>query len=323
MEDICRICSNSVGNRRHKTREMMFGARDEFDYVECVRCGTLQIAEIPDLAKYYPKDYFSFGGKQPEIGETFLRRLASKFSGNYLLTGKGIIGHSILNKKPWIRDHFPASLREPFLKIGRNSRILDFGCGSGKLLQSMHYFGFKKLTGADAFIHKDIHYNTGVNIFRKSLEKLDSGFDLIMLHHSFEHLDEPHKSLLQIHRLLDPGKFALIRIPVVSFAWEKYGVDWVQLDPPRHLFLYTERSFRELAESCGFKLESVVYDSTAFQFWGSEQYRQNIPLNDPRSHNGENGSIFSNEQMVEWQAKAETLNSEDRGDQAVFYLRKI
>jgi SAM-dependent methyltransferase len=323
MEDICQICSNINGNRRHKVREMMFGTRDEFDYIECGRCGTLQIAAIPDLSKYYPTDYFSFEAKEPEIGETFLRRLASKLSGNFLLTGNGFIGQAILNKKPWLRDHFPASLTEPILGINKNSRILDLGCGNGKLLQAMHYFGFSDLTGADALIENDINYKTGVKVLRKPIKEIDGIFDLIMLHHSFEHFADPKESLLQIHRLLDGDKFALIRIPVLNFAWEKYGVNWVQLDPPRHLFLYTERSFRELAASCGFKTEKVIYDSSSFQFWGSEQYRLDVPLNDPRSHNGQNGKIFSDREIYEWQKKAEKLNANDLGDQAAFYLQRI
>lgn len=323
MEDICQICSNTDKNRRHRTREMMFGTRDEFEYIECGRCGTLQIATIPDLVKYYPSNYFSFEAKTPEIGETFARRLASKLSGKYLLTGNGFLGRAIINKKPWLRDHFPASLSEPILDIDRNSKILDLGCGNGKLLQAMHYFGFRNLTGADAFLENDIIYETGVKVFRKPIEKLKTTFDLIMLHHSFEHLANPRDSLRQIHSLLDADKFALVRIPIVNFAWEEYGVNWVQLDPPRHLFLYTERSFRELAASCGFKTEKVSYDSSAFQFWGSEQYRRDIPLNDPRSHTGQSGSVFSDSEISIWQEKAERLNAEGRGDQAAFYLRKI
>jgi len=113
-------------------------------------------------------------------------------------------------------------------------------------------------------------------------------------------------------------------MPVVNTAWEEYGVDWVQLDPPRHLFLYTERAFRDLAEGLGFRLEKVVYDSTEFQFWGSEQYRRDIPLNDPRSHNDPaTGTLFSPEAMLAWTARSELLNDQGKGDQACFYLRKI
>jgi predicted SAM-dependent methyltransferase len=144
-----------------------------------------------------------------------------------------------------------------------------------------------------------------------------------MFHHSFEHLEDPDGTLREAHRLLKDNGYMLIRIPVINFAWEKYGVNWVQLDPPRHLFLYTERAFCSLAEKSGFEVEKIIYDSTAFQFWGSEQYLQNIPLNHPTSHlNNDGGTVFSQDQMDKWQSEAEVLNLRGRGDQACFYLRK-
>src|SRR5205085_10674982 len=132
--------------------------------------------------------------------------------------------------------------------------------GTGKPLQVLYQFGFRNLTGADAFIDADIFYPNGVKVYKKSLEELEPAFDLITLNHSFEHLPNPLESLLEIGRLLEKDKFALIRIPIVNFAWEKYGANWVQLDAPRHLFLYTERSFRLLAEKAGFTVEKVIYD---------------------------------------------------------------
>lgn len=327
MDDMtppCRICRNSDNNILHYAREMMFGRRTEFEYVECGACGTVQIAEVPNLAEYYPPDYFSFeSAEEVDLGLGWHRRLGARFAGRHLSGGNSAIGRLILKKKPWIKYHFPASLRVFPVGLNLDSKILDFGCGNGRILQNLHYFGFRDLTGADAFIEKDIVYKTGVNILKRTLSEIEPSFDLIMLHHSFEHFPEPFDSLKQINRLLKKEKYCLIRMPVASYAWEKYGVDWVQLDPPRHLFLFSERSFRDLAGEAGFVVEKVIYDSTAFQFWGSEQYLLDIPLNDRRSHNYPNdGTIFSDEQMDEWQRYAEDLNREGRGDQACFYLRK-
>lgn len=321
----CRICDNTDNNRVHRAREMMFGTREEFDYVECGACGTLQMAEVPDLAPHYPDNYFAFGESAIDIGTDWKRRLASRFAGKYFLTGKSALGKFIVEKKPWIRDHYPASFDHAPLGLDFGSRILDFGCGAGRLLQTLHYFGFRDLTGADAFIENDIAYETGVTIYKRSLEDLDPAFDFIMLHHAFEHLPGPLEALKQVHRLLKPGKFCLLRIPVTNFAWEKYGVNWVQMDPPRHLFLYTERAMKMLAERAGFELADVVYDSGPFQFWGSRQYIEEIPLTDPRSFNGGDleNSIFSAEQIADWTREARELNSRGRGDQACFYLRKI
>ena len=309
---------------------MMFGTREVFDYFECVQCGTLQIAEIPeDMSAYYPADYFSLDSEMYiDLALSFARRVAARFAGDYLLNKpssiSGFIGKFIVRQKPWIEYHFPASLRNFPGRLGFDTRILDFGSGAGLLLQKLHYFGFRDLTGADAFIEADLSYPTGVKIYKKTLADLEPSFDLIMLHHSFEHLPAPVEALSQIHRLLSKDGTCLLRVPVVNFAWEKYGINWVQLDAPRHLFLYTEKSLRRLAEKAGFKVVRVDYDSTAFQFWGSEQYAQDMPLNHPRSLNVYlSRSEFTHEQIAEWQRKADELNALKKGDQACFYLRKM
>ena len=190
-------------------------------------------------------------------------------------------------------------------------------------MRTLSAFGFKNLTGADPFIERDLHF-PGVNIYRKSFAELDGIFDLIMLHHSFEHLPDPQEALRQIHRLLAVNGIVLIRIPVVNYAWERYGVNWVQLDPPRHLFLFTERAFRMVAEKAGFAVAKVVYDSGAFQFHGSEQYAMDIPMNDPRSFRGaDDASIFTQGQIDDWTRMAAELNDQGRGDQACFYLKRF
>lgn len=110
---------------------------------------------------------------------------------------------------------------------------------------------------------------------------------------------------------------------VTSYAWQHYGVNWVQLDAPRHLFLHSVESIKVLAKQCGFKLDNIVYDSNAFQFWGSEQYEKGIMLRDNNSWaEHPEQSIFSAAQIKEFEKRAQELNSLNQGDQAAFYLRK-
>ncbi len=324
MTNICRICGNAEKNLIHKTREMMFGTRDEFDYLECGRCGTLQIVEIPDLIRYYPKDYYSLAAGENFLGKSLRRRISARLTGKYFLNKRGLAGKIVAQKEKWLDFYFPDSLKEPLLKLNFDSKILDFGCGSGELLRNLYHFGFRNLTGVDAFIEKDIFYPNGVKIYKRPLSEIKELFDLVMLHHSFEHLPNPLESLREIYELLPRGKFCLIRIPLANFAWQKYGVNWVQLDPPRHLFLFTEKSFRDLAEKAGFAVEKVVYDSESFQFFGSEQYLRDIAMNDERAFRGNIAeSIFTPEQLREWEQAAARLNQENKGDQACFYLRKV
>lgn len=324
MTNLCRICGNGENNLIHKTREMMFGTRDRFDYLECGACGTLQICEIPDLSRYYPKDYYSLNSDEKGVAEELSKtRRAARYFGNYLLNRKNRLSRLLVKKQARFKTFFPDYLKEPLLDLNFHSKILDFGCGTGKLLQTLYYYGFRRLTGADAFIENDIFYPNGVKIYKRGLAEIEPFFDLVMLHHSFEHLPDPLESLREIYRLLPNGKFCLIRIPVAAFAWEKYGTHWVQLDAPRHLFLYTEKSFRLLAEKAGFEVAKVVYDSDVFQFYGSEKYARNIAMNERTDKQGNDfDNSITPKQIRLWEREAEILNKENRGDQACFYLRK-
>ena len=105
-----------------------------------------------------------------------------------------------------------------------------------------------------------------------------------MLHHSLEHMADPLEVFENLYRILKPNRFVLIRTPLASsYAWKKYGVNGVQLDAPRHLFLHTIESMRILAQKVGFEIDDIIFDSTEFQFLGSEQYMRDISLTDERS----------------------------------------
>jgi SAM-dependent methyltransferase len=184
--------------------------------------------------------------------------------------------------------------------------------------------GFSNLTGIDPFIRNNIFYKSGVQIVKKTLGELDGQFDFIRLSHSFEHMIEPFSEFEHLYRLLKPDRFLLIEIPTCSsFAWRKYGANWAQLDAPRHIFLHSIKSMTNLANKTGFKISHVHFNSTAFQFWASEQYKRGIPLRDQRSYSQHpDKSIFSSEDIKRFEEEAGKLNNKNEGDQAQFYLYK-
>jgi SAM-dependent methyltransferase len=311
----CRICHNEAANLVYKTREMMFGLRDEFIYFECARCGCVQIQEVPEnLARYYPDNYYSFR-KQGALTQ-FLKRCWARYSydGSSLL---GRMAAVLMGKNEAVESVARA-------RIKRDAAVLDVGCGNGDLLRLLHALGFTSLTGVDPFLDADQATPEGIHIWKKDLSQMQGGFDVIMLHHSFEHMTEPVAILANIARLLKPGGVAIIRVPIAgSFAWKHYGVNWVQLDPPRHIFLPSVKSIKLLSENSGLRLGNVIHESSDFQFRGSEQYLLDIPLMDKRSYVGNPWKqYFPTRTIRKYRARAAELNRNGEGDSACFYLHK-
>lgn len=313
----CQVCRSAGPGRVLTARERMFGLGDEFEYLECGACGCVQLLSPPeDLSRYYPADYYSFRAR-PE--GALVRRMKQVRLRHVF--GRRTLAGAVLVARYGVPPDVAAVRRAG---IGRDEAILDVGCGEGRLLRELQAAGFTKLTGVDPYLAADVEHPGGIRIWKRSLAEVEGRFDWVMLHHSFEHMPDPAETLGQLYRLLRPGGRALIRIPVAdSYAWRTYGADWVQLDAPRHFFLHTRRSLRILAEAAGFVIESVECDSTDFQFWGSEQYRRGIPLQDPRSHAVDpRASGFRRAELRDFRRRAAALNRKGDGDQACFVLRR-
>ena len=313
----CRICSNQENNTTYEAREMMLGIRDMHSYFKCGECGCLQIANVPEnIQDYYPGDnYYSYDQINTETG---LKKILITQRDRYAATGLGFIGKLLQMKMP--HDKLP---RLQKTGVNTQSRILDVGCGAGHLLHSLKECGFENTHGIDPFNAEKIEYSNGLTIEQKSIHDVtEGGWDLIMMNHSFEHVLDQHETLSQIKTLLKPNGVCMIRIPTVSsWAWDHYGVNWVQLDAPRHFFLHSQESMQFLADKVGLELRDTVYDSFAFQYWGSEQYLKDISLHDENSYAvNPDKSIFNDHQIQNYKVRSKALNAEQQGDQAAFYL---
>jgi len=310
---ICKICGNSDGNKLHKVKEMMFGTREEFDYSECGKCNCLQLLNPPeDMTKYYPNNYNAYTPLSVPSKIFGILKHALRQKRNFSdLTGNGLLGN-ILN------NFFPSTLFQILRKtgIGSQSKILDVGCGTGVLINDLHDMGYKQVLGVDPYINKDIRYSNEVQILKKYLTEVRGHFDLVMFHHSFEHLPNPIETLHSLSSILTIDGKCIIRIPTVSsYAWEHYGVNWVALDAPRHIFVHSLKSMNLLFSLAGLKLDEVIYDSTFYQFWASEQFKRDIPLNAEISFSvNPRKSIFSKQSIKGFKRRAEQLNREKRGD---------
>lgn len=315
----CIICSNEQNNTTHAIQELQLGLKEVFHYQLCSNCGTMQLLDVPnDLGKYYPnEDYYSFNLKL-EIKEKpdLLRKLKT----DYLLFGKqpilgGLlsIGYKMNELYDWVK----------YTKAQYNDAILDVGTGNGSLLAKLFNIGFTNLTGIDPFINESKDYGS-IKILKQDLFDVQQQYDVVMMHHSLEHMFEPLKALQQVYKIIKPGGRALVRVPIMgNYGWKTFGEFWCGVDAPRHIFIPSENGLKKLVTDAGFTIEKFYYDSFDYVIWASEQYKKGMALHDPKSHLiNEKESMFTKEQLKAFRKKMIGENAKGNGDMAAIYLYK-
>lgn len=210
------------------------------------------------------------------------------------------------------------------LPRGRDSRVLDIGCGSGLMVYALHLAGVRSVVGVDPFT-QDHSFGGGAEIRRSSLADVQGAWDLIMLHHSLEHVPDPVAEMRLVIERLAPGGRVLVRIPTVTGeAFERYGAAYYGLDAPRHVTMFSREGFRAMCERLGLRVRHVEDDGVAAQFWASEQLRLGIPYASERSYLVDpKASPFSRSQIRAWEKEAEQLNRAGRADQSIWVLEAV
>ena len=298
---ICKICQTTQDEKFIKVDEMMQGIGESFNYFQCQNCECLQIISPPDnIEKYYTGLYYSF---KEDFSTNLLKKWAFYFRGRYEILGKNYLGKIIAKKWP---NYALKSLKN--IDLTKNKKIVDIGCGSGSLIYTLNELGFKNVLGIDPYIDTTIKYKNGTEIRKMDFttEPFEGKWDIIMLHHVLEHIWEQHKTIQSIKTHLSEDGIAIIRIPTISsFAWEYYKDKWFQIDAPRHFFIHSINSLKQLVEKYDLKIINHYSDSDAKQFWISEQYQQNIPLYSEKSYAvNPSKSIFSSIDIENFKKKA-------------------
>ena len=245
----CRICGNAENNLTFTAPEMMQGTRVEFKYIECRACACVQIINIPvEMADYYSNlSYGSFSSFDKPSFKKRIRTVRNK----YAICGKGgVLGYLLNHIVPLTADY---CVIKDYAKF--NSRILDVGCGAGAYINDLCDIGFMSVSGIDPFLENELKYDNGVVIRKLFLEQVEEQYDVILSHHSFEHVPQPLETLISIKKLLRPGGVCVLTIPVAEDLYRKYGRDCYLIQAPQHFFLYSLKSMAALTKNAGLRFE--------------------------------------------------------------------
>lgn len=306
----CRVCGVAGGHLPHSFKNIDRETTEWFPYFECRGCGCLQIEEIPEsLASYYPDEYYSYAIPVTTLPVDELKK--SPVKNTMRAAFEGMLCWSQMESLV-------------FAGTPREARILDVGSGGGVFVAGLRQAGYQNVLGIDPFLKNDVALGNGVQVLRRDLDEVDGKWDVVTFHHSFEHVPDPLDTLRKASAVLSESGRCLLRLPIFpSAAWQEYGGDWIGLDPPRHLYIHTLQSLRMLAAKSGMRVESVTYDSTGLQFWGSQQRRLGIPLHSARSLTRDPLHAA----LPVWQlwmddARAQVLNAQRKGDTVAVWLRR-
>lgn len=145
-------------------------------------------------------------------------------------------------------------------QLGPKGSWLDYGCGTGELLNAAKKRGWK-VAGVEPSDKARAQANKKLSgKVRPSLDefKKDTSFDVITLYHVLEHIHDLRKTIKTIINHLKSNGYIIIAVPnYESWDGKKYGKYWAGWDVPRHLYHFNESSMKRFEEEFGLELKET------------------------------------------------------------------
>lgn len=144
-----------------------------------------------------------------------------------------------------------------YLDDVRPGRMLDVGCGDGWRLARLRSLGWEvRGQEMDPKAASRAAQTYGVRVHLGPLDEagFDEGeFDAIVMNHVIEHVHDPIRLLARCVRLLKKGGNLIAVTPnAESCGQKRFGSSWRGLEPPRHIYLFSQRTLRQIAARAGF-----------------------------------------------------------------------
>lgn len=219
--------------------------------VRCIRCGLVKTQNFkePDYQKYHrDEEYQDF--------EVYFR--------------------NIFQKRIQIVEKF---FTEP-------GKVLEIGCSVGILLSLLREKGWE-VWGVEPSKSAKIAIKKGIKVINEIFEKasLPKGyFDLIILNHTLEHLENPLDILKKARTLLKKGGKIFVDVPNFgSLSSRILGKKWPYLAPTEHLYHFEPKTLMKVMRKAGFKVIFESSRSGIFDWGNPVQGLYNELLTRPRS----------------------------------------
>ena len=303
----CPICGEEDSALFFRSPDHLYGVPGEFTYRRCYSCQTVfQDPRVvtEDIARCYPGGYYTHASQDARIATEHGQETATRRLGWLRDRLRQAIVRAVREPRQQQWRSVPAAvfasvrgLRERTFfglldeLIPRRAgllRALDVGCGGGGLMVTLARAGWA-VEGLDmdpvaAGIASRI---SGAKVTVGDLLTADlpgGTFDLVVLSHVFEHLDDPHGALRRIGRILAPaGKAVLIYPNPEGLGARLFRDLWAGWEPPRHLVIPPSGALGLAAVRNGLQVAS---DRSVSRYFGGFSWRVPIGLGAARGPRG-------------------------------------
>lgn len=271
----CPVCDATERELLHSgLTDRMFGcAPGTWSLWRCRECGSAYLDPRPteDTIALAYSDYFTHADAVTKPAAP-LARLRDALANGYLNARYGAclrpasrLGTTVVPLFPLRRVRTDREVRHLNRPEG-GGRVLDVGCGNGEFLVQAERAGWRAI-GVDPDPHAVASCRrAGLNASHGTIETVDippGSLDAVTFAHVIEHLHQPRRALARARELLRPGGLLWLATPNMSSAGHAhFGRDWLGLDPPRHLVLFTRSALERAVTEAG--LEIVARPTASF-----------------------------------------------------------
>lgn len=152
--------------------------------------------------------------------------------------------------------------------IGPDDVVVDFGCGTGYLLEQLpaaRRIGVEVNDAARAHAA-----SRGLEVVASSTELADGTADVVITNHALEHTLRPLDELRDLRRVLRPGGRLVLYVPLDDWRRQRHP------DPSdinHHLYTWTPLLLANLLDEAGFTVERADVVTSAWPQFHEQLYR--------------------------------------------------
>ncbi len=239
----CNLCGSD-------DTELLFVKRG-FNIVQCKKCGLVYVnprRTLQSLKNHYTEEFFTDCGN------------------------RGYSDYIGMEKELKIKFGRKIKTVE---KIKKGGKLLDVGCATGFFLdvakdRGWEVFGVELSDFASNYARKK-----GLNVFTGDLTDTnfpDEYFDVVTMWEVIANLTDPHRNLIEVHRVLKKNGLVVISTGNINSIFAKFhGISWEILTPTGHLYYFSPMTLRNMLNATGFK---IVKTSTHGNITQNERIRK-------------------------------------------------